>query len=288
MIRVSYSDTVSSLISPGGINTGAIHSSATVRMSLRNVGYLDRSSFLCGGYENLFIDSEYPTSQSLLLPAGRYIIDCMVGTITVAFSGLVAGPFSPTRLVVDVETEVFFLFSSDCDSPSLYKSEFILPYAIGLAKPNIVELPVSTLNGQLGVSLSYTGLTRAGWFESTYLMNVDAVSLETIDMSTIAKSTVAAYYTDVNNYLALYILPNFLTVMYGKVAGIEVRNVLGSFTPNTGTISFIITGTTVTISIQDTVSSIEVPGITVPFETAYIGYDGVDTYLNNRITGVAL
>lgn len=309
MIRVSYSGTISSLIFPGVINTGAIHSGATVRMSLRNVGYLDQSSFLCGGYENLFIDSEYPVSQSLMLHPGRYLVNCMAGTITVAFYDLVAGPFYPARLVIEEETEVFFIFSEDCDNPSLYESEFILPYTPGLARQNIVEIPVGALNGRLSISLSCVGLNRTGWFESVYFVDTDRVYasfddlvlgtyygpalssvelLQVIDMSTIVKSTVASYYTDENNYLALYILPNYATMMYGKVAGVEVRHILEPLNSQTAVMSFVIIGTTVTINMQGTQFMIEVPGILVPFETVYIGYDGVGSYLNNRITGISL
>jgi hypothetical protein len=169
VITLEYLSKISSVIREDFISTTLIRRNSVVRPLSRRISFLSESSFLGKRYENLFLYPRDTEDQSLILSPGDYIVQCDSGFIDIPFYAKVYAK-EPYHLAVTETSEVFFLFSTDCENPSLYKENLILPFVDSISTPAYLNFPYSSISSRL-----LSDEHRALWMNRyrTYIDTID-------------------------------------------------------------------------------------------------------------------
>jgi hypothetical protein len=332
MIRIEYFLKKSNVISYPIIEKhGVIQRNVTIQNSILKIEAISQSSYLHEEYENLFLNPLFTKDQSVLLPAGSYVVSCDNGYITIPFHGE-ADSEIPFNLNLDSEEEIFFQFSSDCEKPLLVESVFNHPFTIDVKNENYLEFDASLWEeqrkqdsiihqpnsgsyqfedqesiyvedsvsfigwhdsylGAVQVKLGYQSERKPGLTTSYYFIDDNNIYINETEEEAIGVyedliyQIILSFYKNSSNYLAIRINPNYSLELIGKISGVDISEDLGVLLNNKDILSFFFAENTIYITIQNTNYIFSYEDL-FEFSTLYIGYDGINTYLNNSVIGV--
>ncbi len=314
MIRIEHPSNISNVITQGIIEKHQIITRRSiVSNSLIEIEYYPGNSYLHSSYENLFLNSDIINDQSLVLNSGIYIVSCKEGTITIPFHGAVSKT-EPFVLRLDETEEVFFTFSNDCKKPMIVKDFFNHTYIVVQSIPNFIEFEKEIWDdsraikslldyadtswednflGGVILDFHYLNTNVPALMTSFYFLDDEEETLSNEENYAIGcyedspAQSIISFYKDENNFLSININADFSLELNGKNSSVEVSEDLGILLQERDQIYFFFAESTVYIKIQNQEYIINFESL-FEFLKVFIGFNGINNYLNNGVIGVRI